>query len=55
MHHSCLCDSAKSISSKTLSQIVGGNAFGQLVRGVFSIFNLLKTIWKPIHFMISNT
>ena len=55
MHHSCLCDSAKNISLKPLSQVVGKNVFGQSVCRVFLIFDMLKTIWKPMYFMISNT
>ena len=56
MHDSCLCDSAKNVSSKPLSQVVGKNVFGQSVcRGFLIIFNMLKTIWKPMEFMISNT
>ena len=55
MHHSCLCDSAKNISSKPLSQVAGKNVFGQSVCRVFKIFDTLKTIWKPMYFMISNT
>ena len=55
MHHSCLCDSAKNISSKPLSQVVGKNVLGQSICRVFLIFDMLKTIWKPMYFMISNT
>ena len=55
MHHSCLCDSAKNISSKALSQVVHNNVFGQSVGRVFLIFDMLKTTWKPMYFMISNT
>ena len=54
MHGSCLCDSAKKISSKFLSQVAGKNVFGQSVCRVLLIFNILKTIWKHIYFMISN-
>ena len=48
MHHSCLCDSAKNISSKPLSQVVGKNVFGQSVYRVFLILDMLKTILKSI-------
>ena len=55
MHHSCLCDSAKNVSSRPLSQVVGKNLFGQSVCRFFLIFDMLKTIWKPIYFMVNNT
>ena len=55
MHHSYLCNSAENISSKSLSQAVGKNVLGQSVCGVFWIFDVLKTISKPMYLMISNT
>ena len=42
MHHSCLRDSAKNVSSKLLSQVVGENVFGQSVSRVF----LFLLCWK---------
>ena len=55
MHHSCLCDSAENISSKSHSQVVGENVYGPSVCRFFKVFNMLKTIWKPMYFMITNT
>ena len=56
MHHSFLCDSAKNfMSEKPGSRVVGQNVFGQPVGTVFLTFNMLKTIWKPMYFMISTT
>ena len=56
MHLSCFCDSAKNLkSAKPGSQVVGKNIFGQLVCRILLIFNMLKTISKPMYFMISNT
>ena len=43
------------MSAKPGSQVVGKNVFGQSVCKVFLIFNMLKTIWKPMYFIISNT
>ena len=56
MHHSFLCDSAENLmSAKPDSKVVGENVFGQWIFRVFLIFNMLKTIRKPMYFMISNT
>ena len=56
MHHSCLCHSANNLmSAKTSSQVVDENVFGQSTCSVSLIFIMLKTIWKPMYFMISNT
>ena len=56
MHHSFLCDSAKNLmSAKPGSKVVGENVFGQSIFRVFLVFNMLKTIRKPMYFMISNT
>ena len=56
MHHSFLCDSAKNLMpEKPGSRVVGQNVFGQPVGMVFLTFNMLKTIWKPMYFMISTT
>ena len=55
MHHSCLCGSAKNLMfAKPSSQVVGENVFHVPLCRVFFIFNMLKTIWKPIYFIISN-
>ena len=43
------------MSTKPGSQVVGKNVFGQSVCRVFLIFNMLKTIGKPMYFIISNT
>ena len=47
MHHSCLCNSAKKMSSKPFSQFAVKNVIGQSVCGVFFNFkyaeNYLKT------------
>ena len=45
----------KTFFQNLFSQTVVENAFGESVCRVFLIFNLLKTIWKPMYFMISNT
>ena len=55
MHHSCLCGSAENLMfAKPSSQVVGANVFHVPLCRVFFIFNMLKTIWKPIYFIISN-
>ena len=43
------------MSAKPGSQVLGKNVFGQSVCKVSLIFNMLKTIWKPMYFIISNT
>ena len=56
MHHSYLCDSAKKLMNASPgSQVIGENVFGKPVCKVFLIFDMLKTIWKPMYIMISNT
>ena len=54
-HHSCLCDSAKNISSKLLFQVVGKNIFGQSVYRVFQFLICWKLFENPCFFMIRNT
>ena len=43
------------MSAKPGSQVVGESALGKSVFKIFLISDLLKTIWKPIYFMISKT
>ena len=43
------------LQNLSLSQVVGKNVFGQSICRVCLIFDMLKTIWKPMYFMISNT
>ena len=47
MHYSCLCDSAKDIFSKPLSEVVGENVFGQSVCSLLSwkLFKNPCTSW----------
>ena len=56
MQYSYLCDSAENfMSAKSDSQVVGEVAFSQLVCRIFWFFNMLKIIWEPMYFMVSNT
>ena len=47
MHHSCLCDSAKNISSKLLFQVVSKNILGQSVYRFFQFLICWKLFENP--------
>ena len=54
MHHSCLCDSAKNIQNH-FPKLQMKMYLANQIAGSFLFFNKLKTIWKPMYFLISNT